>query len=63
MSKGSDLIENPFIGRIVPEFSDPTIRELIEGNYRIIYSVKNEIQVDILRIFHSARLLRKTNIK
>ena len=25
------------IGKIVPEIEDPDIRELIEGNYRIIY--------------------------
>jgi plasmid stabilization system protein ParE len=48
---------NLFLGRIVDEFNDSSIRELIEGNYRIIYKVKSDFQVDILRIYHSARLL------
>jgi len=26
-------------GKIVPEIEDPDIRELIEGNYRIIYKI------------------------
>ena len=49
---------NPYVGRIVPEFNEKSIRELIEGNYRIIYRMKNEQQVDILRVYHSARLLK-----
>jgi toxin ParE1/3/4 len=51
--------DNPFSGRIVPEFNEISIRELIEGNYRIIYRIKSEIQVDILRVYHTARLLKK----
>ncbi len=61
--RAQEIIDNPFIGRIVPEFNEKFIRELIEGNYRVIYRIKNEIQVDVLRIFHSARLLNKTSIK
>ncbi len=48
----------PQIGREVPEFEDEAIRELIEGNYRIIYWVQSE-DITILRVHHSARLLRK----
>jgi hypothetical protein len=29
--------------RVVPEFSSETIRELIEGNYRIVYKVSRTI--------------------
>jgi toxin ParE1/3/4 len=43
------------IGRIVPEFERLDIRELIEGNYRIIYKVVSFEQIDILTIHHSAR--------
>ena len=42
-------------GRIVPEINQDTIRELIEGRYRIIYIIVNESQIDILTIHHSAR--------
>ena len=47
------------IGKVVPEFKNPLIRELIEGNYRIIYEVENENEISILRIYHAARLLKK----
>ena len=33
------LTNNPYIGRIVPEINEKLIREVIEGNYRIIYSI------------------------
>jgi len=47
------------IGKVVPEFKNLLIRELIEGNYRIIYEIQNENKISILRIYHSARLLKK----
>jgi len=53
------IADNPYSGKIVAEFSDKLIRELVEGNYRIIYRVKSEKQIDILRVYHSARLLKK----
>jgi toxin ParE1/3/4 len=48
----------PKSGRIVPEFENLTIRELIEGNYRIVYWLKNQKEIIILRIHHAARLLK-----
>lgn len=54
---------NPFLGRIVPEYNIKTIRELIEGNYRIIYRIKNKTQIDILRVIHTARLLKKKSLR
>jgi addiction module RelE/StbE family toxin len=58
-----EIIANPYFGRIVPEFNNRFVRELIEGNYRIIYRIKNEMQVDILRVYHAARLLKRKSIK
>jgi toxin ParE1/3/4 len=55
--KTGELKQNSSIGRIVPEFNDPKIRELLQGNYRIVYLVLSTSQIDILRIYHSARLL------
>jgi addiction module RelE/StbE family toxin len=53
-----DQLENfPKSGRIVPEFDSSDIRELIEGNYRIIYKASST-QVSILRVHHSARQLK-----
>jgi addiction module RelE/StbE family toxin len=47
------------IGRKVPEFERPEIRELIEGNYRIIYKIVSPSQIDILTVHHSARDLSR----
>jgi len=44
------LAEHPLTGRIVPEFDDKTIREVIEGNYRIVYYLDKEEQVNIIRV-------------
>lgn len=51
------LKNQPHAGKIVPEFNDEKIRELIEGYYRIIYLVQNE-EIFILTVHHSARLLK-----
>jgi len=61
--RAQEVISNPYSGRTVPEFNKKDIRELIEGNYRIIYRIKNVNQVDILRVYHSARILKKKSIK
>jgi toxin ParE1/3/4 len=53
---------NPYSGKIVPEFKNSLIRELVIGNYRTIYRVKSDIQVDILRVYHTARHLEKGKI-
>lgn len=47
----------PESGKIVPEFGKKSIKELIEGNYRIIYKIHSE-HIGIARIHHSARLLK-----
>jgi addiction module RelE/StbE family toxin len=48
----------PESGRIVPEFEQKSLRELIEGNYRIIYKIHPD-HIGIARVHHTARLLRK----
>ncbi len=61
-----EVVENldlfPKSGRIVPELNRKEIREVILGNYRIIYRVKEKI-VEILTVYHSARLLKSENIE
>jgi addiction module RelE/StbE family toxin len=51
------LIEFPESGRVVPEKEDNSIRELIEGNYRIFYKLQKN-KVSILRIHHSAKRIK-----
>ena len=52
----------PHLGRLVPEVSDPQIRELLLGNYRVIYRYRLQI-VEVLTIYHSARLLDPSTLK
>lgn len=52
------LISYPLAGRVVPEKEDETIRELIEGNYRIFYKVINKEKVAILRVHHSSKQIK-----
>lgn len=35
----------PLIGRIVPEFMDESIREIIYESYRIIYRVRDDVEI------------------
>jgi len=46
----------PASGRIVPEFDNPDLRELIEGNYRFIYKLGSEM-VYIVRVHHASRMI------
>ena len=47
----------PNIGRIVPEYNEPDIRELIYQNYRIVYKVDRKI-VYVLLVIHGTRELQ-----
>ena len=47
----------PEIGRHVPESNDPTVRELIYKNYRIIYQIKKGY-LEIITVIHGSRLLK-----
>jgi len=50
----------PGSGRIVPEFQEPQLRELVEGNYRIVYEIfPKKSLIVILTIFESHKLLKK----
>ena len=51
------LKRHPRIGRMVPEINNPSIRELIRGNYRIVYRLIDERHIDIITVHHSAGLL------
>ncbi|HME45239.1 MAG TPA: type II toxin-antitoxin system RelE/ParE family toxin [Syntrophorhabdales bacterium] len=50
------LKEFPKSGRIVPETDSRTIRELIYGNYRIIYRIE-EKRLSILTVRHGKQML------
>lgn len=46
----------PHLGRVVPELKNECVRELVLGNYRIVYRVTHRT-CEILTIHHGARLL------
>ncbi len=51
------LKDFPMSGKVVPEYENTEIRELVLGNYRIIYQFHSEYNIDILTLHHSARNL------
>ena len=55
-SKVEQLKSTPEIGRLVPEIRNNQFRELIYGNYRIIYRIEKK-QISILTIRHGKQIL------
>jgi addiction module RelE/StbE family toxin len=49
-------------GRMVPELKIPSIREIILGNYRIVYRLRGPV-VEILTVYHGAKLLNSSGLK
>jgi plasmid stabilization system protein ParE len=62
-NKPKILKSSKYIGKIVDEIGIPVIRELIEGNYRIIYKILNENEISILTIHHSSQDLTNRKIE
>ena len=56
ISETDKLQTFPDIGRMVPEYRNPIIREIIVRPYRIVYRVNHERKLcEIVRVWHSAR--------
>jgi len=57
----ADILEDhPKAGPVVPEFQVENIRQLIRGNYRIVYSIIDDFRIDILTVHRSSRLISNT---
>ena len=50
------LADHPDLGRIVPEFDQPFLRELIRPPFRIVYR-RDPKHVRVVRVWRSERLL------
>ncbi len=50
------LADHPDMGRVVPEFDQPFLRELIRSPFRIVYR-RDPKQVRVVRVWRSERLL------
>ena len=46
----------PLSGAEVPEYGDPSIREVLYRSYRVIYRVRPD-QVDVVAVLHGAKPL------
>lgn len=57
LERFEQLREHPEMGRTVPEFNQPAIRELIHPPFRIVYR-RERAGVQLIRIWRSERLLR-----
>ncbi len=51
------LGDNPDIGRVVPEFGEVKIREIIHSSFRIVY-LREHGSIHVIRVWRSERLLR-----
>lgn len=60
--KVSLLKSSPRSGRIVPETGRKDIREIIYGNYRIIYTFEKK-RICVLTVRHSMQILPTEDIK
>jgi addiction module RelE/StbE family toxin len=48
------LESHPRSGRAVPELGDPSVREIIVRDYRVVYRLRHGV-AEILTVFHGAR--------
>ncbi len=51
------LVDHPESGRVVPEFNDAQIRELISPPYRVVYLLANDT-IQVIRVWRSERMLQ-----
>lgn len=56
VERAEALRDNPDIGRMVPEFGQKNLRELIHPPFRIVYK-REENKVRVVRVWRSERLL------
>ncbi len=63
LSRSESLGSHPLIGRVVPELNVKAVREVFEGNYRIIYKVVNSDIIHILTVHHSRRHMKQTDLR
>jgi len=60
-TRARNALHAPFAGRKVPEFLRDDIRELIEGNYRIVYQVFEDRLV-VLTVFEGHHLFPQDDV-
>ena len=56
------LRTHPRSGRLIPEIGHPAFRELIVGNYRVMYHLSEDQLAEVITVHHSARRFPYTRI-
>ncbi|MGF1645009.1 MAG: type II toxin-antitoxin system RelE/ParE family toxin [Thiotrichales bacterium] len=57
LNQAEQIADHPHSGRMVPEFQNPKLRELIRPPFRIVYLLEEEV-CSVVRVWRSERLLR-----
>jgi toxin ParE1/3/4 len=52
----AQLVQFPESGRVVPEFGQPSLRELVRPPFRIVYRLDGD-RVRVVRVWRSERLM------
>jgi toxin ParE1/3/4 len=61
LDRGASLSSLPARGRPLPELPESGLRELIEGNYRIVYRVGRGV-VEVVTVFEAHRWLPEEDL-
>ena len=56
------LKDHPKLGRVIPEIRDENYRELLEGNYRVIYWLGNS-KISVLTVCHGKAIFPIDEVK
>ena len=56
LSVSRNIVEFPFIGRVVPEMGDERIRERFVYSYRLVYRIEPD-RILIVAVIHGKRLI------
>lgn len=54
--RAEGLAQFPEMGRVIPEFKRPELREIVCRSYRIIHRVRHDLErIEVVRFWHGAR--------
>jgi addiction module RelE/StbE family toxin len=56
MAATDRLVPFPESGRAVPEFDEPSIRDIVQRPYRIVYRLVGADEIHVLTIHHASRV-------
>jgi len=56
MAAIDQLRTHPKLGRVVPEYEETTIRELIVGSYRLVYRLRRQ-RIGVIAVVRGSREL------